>query len=114
MVAEHTQFRHDIDVDIRQFNIDQFTVLTIISLHDGQSQLTISTSTIHQPRRFARGVVSVAYRTNVNTADEHYTQALNTTIGDNTIPHHTLTELSNTLAQWMSVTAANRRDLAFA
>lgn len=114
MVAEHTQFRHEIDVDIRQLNIDQFTVLTIISLHDGQSQLTISTSTIHQPRRVARGVVSAAYRTNVNTADEQHTKAMDTTIDTDTIPRHVLTELSNTLTQWMSVTATNRRDLAFA
>lgn len=114
MVADLTQHRSDIDVDIKQFNVDAATVLTIISLHDGQSQLTISTSTIREQRRTTRGVISAAYRTAVNTVDEQFTYAMEATIDTDIIPQDVLERLSATLHQWMGVSAANRRELAFA
>lgn len=113
-VAKHTQHRDDIRVDVRQFNVDASTVLSIISLHDGQNQLTITTSTIREARRSTRGMVAATYRTGVNTEDEQYTQAMALAVDSDIIPHETLEQVAAVLDQWMNAPATSRRELAYA
>lgn len=114
MVAERTQCRNDLDVDIRQFDIDTDTALTVISLHDGSNRLTISTSTIRHAASSYQGLISVTYRTAVGTPDEQFTLGMESTINHDFIAPAELHRLSRTLDGWMNVSLPHRRQLAHA
>jgi len=114
MVAERTQCRDDIDVDIRQFNIDSDTTLTIISLHDGSNRLTLSISTIRHAARNYQGLISATYRTAVGTPDEQFTLAMESTISHDVVPSAEHHRLSMVLDDWMNVSLPHRQQLAHA